>query len=118
MDRSGWNTNPRPVTGPTTGREKQKKRWKSSAGAGLKGLKGHNKQGGFRPTGDRPSSKDNEGLKAVLLENRADSIRAWLHFPGARCALGTTRYEGLPGAQGPHSREANDTPGGESRPSR
>lgn len=100
MDRSGWNTNPRPVTGPTTGREKQKKRWESSARAGLRGLKCHNKQYEFHPTGDRPSSKDNEGLEAVLQENRADSRRTWLHFLGARCALGTTRYEGLPGAQG------------------
>lgn len=114
MDRSGKNTNPRPVAGPTIGREKQKRGWKSSAGASLKGLKCHNKH----PTGDRPSSKDNGGLKVALQGNRADSRRAWLLFLGACCSLGTTRYEGLPGAQGPHSREANDTQGGEARPSR
>ena len=42
---------PRPLTGPTTGREKQKKGWKSSGRPGLKGLKCHKKQSGFHPTG-------------------------------------------------------------------
>lgn len=76
MDKSGWDTNPRPVIGPTTGREKQKRRPISSAGARVKGLEGHNKQCGVHPTGDRLSSKDNEGLKAVLQQNKAHSGKA------------------------------------------
>lgn len=91
MDRGGWDTNPRPVIGPTTGREKQKKRPKSSAGARLKGLEGHNKQCWVHSTGDRLSSKDNEGLKAVLQENKAHSGKAWLPFLEAHSTAGNTR---------------------------
>lgn len=48
----------------------------------------------------------------MLQENKVESGRAWLHFWTVCPTVGTTRYEGLLGAQCPHPREGNDSPEG------
>lgn len=51
-------------------------------------------QCGLHPTGDRPSSKDNKGLKAVLQKDEADYGRVCFHFLRAHSSAGMTRHEG------------------------